>query len=504
MQSGPDEKTALPLDLKRLDLVRVLADFDEGVIIADRKGRIVFYNRTQGKIDDLDPRAALGKKITDIYDLNTDTSIIFRCLKTGQPIINDPLIYKTHLGKTAYTINSALPLFQGEEIVGAIGFVKDYNLLQNAFDAAAQALPPAADRFNNGTQYTFGDIVGQSPGFLRAVQVARMAAGSPSSVMLMGSTGTGKELFAQAIHNQSPRKKYPYMAINCAAIPENLLEGVLFGTARGAFTGAMDKPGLLERANGGTIFLDEVNSMPTGLQAKLLRVLQEKRVRRLGSPDETTLNLKIISSVNQTPRRAIAEETLRIDLFYRLAVIYIRIPPLRERSSDIEALTRHFMALFNRTLGKRVKSAAPEVMDCFMAYDWPGNVRELQNTVEAAMNMVADTDEAIDAGHLPAYFRGQPDAIAKTRLGETRHPAAALETPAPTLKAAAGTPGRSLTETQSARETELICRALSACDGNVSRAARNLCISRQLLHYKMKKYGLDRKAFCRRQQRALE
>ncbi len=484
------------LDLEGIDLVKVLTDFDEGVIIADRLGRIVFYNRTQGKIDDLDPRDVLGKKVTDIYELNTETSIIFRCLNSGRPIINDPLIYRTRLGKTAYTLNSALPLFQREELVGAIGFVKDYNLLQNAFDAAAQAMPKAVDRFDNGTRFVFRDIVGENPGFLRAVQMVRMGANSPSSVMLMGRTGTGKELFAQALHNESPRKKYPYIAINCAAIPETLLEGILFGTAKGAFTGAMDKPGLLERANGGTVFLDEINSMPTGLQAKLLRVLQEKKVRRVGSLKESALNLKIISSVNREPRRAIQEEALRIDLFYRLAVIYIRIPPLKERSEDIAVLTDHFLTSLNRTLGKRVKRVSTAVMDCFIAYDWPGNVRELQNTVEAAMNMVADRDEVIDTMHLPGYFRNEADSFTKTRIVDSQ-PVPERSAPPFKPKPSPAVSGSSLAESQSAREEQLICQALGKCNGNVARASRALGISRQLLHYKMKKYGLDRKAFCR-------
>ncbi|MBW2094789.1 MAG: sigma 54-interacting transcriptional regulator [Deltaproteobacteria bacterium] len=497
MKKGSDAKAASRLDLDGIDLVKVLADFDEGVIIADRRGRIIFYNRTMGKIDGLDPQEVLGKKVTDIYELNTETSIIFRCLNSGEPIINDPLIYRTRFGKTAYTLDSALPLFQQGELVGAICFVKDYNLLQSAFDAAAQALPASVDRYDNGTRFTFGDIVGKDPEFLRAIKIARMAAKSSSSVMLMGRTGTGKELFAQAIHNQSPRKKYPYIAINCAAIPENLLEGILFGTAKGAFTGAMDKPGLFERANGGTLFLDEINSMPPGLQAKLLRVLQEKKVRRVGSLKETALNLKIISSVNRDPRRAIQEEALRIDLFYRLAVIYIRIPLLRERGGDRELLTRHFISTLNQALGKRVKGVSPDVMECFRAYDWPGNVRELQNTVEAAMNMVSDTDEIIERRHLPGYFQSEAVPITKIRIEESSFLPGTSEPPFFPSKPFPAESGKSLVETQSAREEELICQALRDCNGNVSRASRDLGISRQLLHYKMKKYGLDRNSFCK-------
>lgn len=497
MDTGKESNTNLLLDLDTIDLVKVLADFDEGVIITDRHGRVIFYNRTQGKIDNLDPRDVLGKNITDVYELNTDTSIIFRCLNSAQPIINDLLIYKTHLGKTAYTLHSALPLFQRGKMVGVICFVKDYNLLQNAFDAAAQASPPSVDRFENGTRFTFGDIVGEAPEFMRSVKIAGMAAKSPSSVMLMGLTGTGKELFAQAIHNQSPRNKHPYIAINCAAIPENLVEGILFGTAKGAFTGAMDKPGLFERANGGTIFLDEINSMPMGLQAKLLRVLQEKKVRRVGSLKEIALNLKIISSVNRDPRRAIQEETLRIDLFYRLAVIYIRIPSLRERCDDIELLTHHFVISLNQVLGKTVKGVSSEVMECFNAYDWPGNVRELQNTVEAAMNMMTGRGETIVMEHLPGYFQREVHSTMKTQTVESYPFPDSTGPPAFTPKPFPIESASSLVETQSAREEKLIREAIRKCNGNVSRASQNLGISRQLLYYKMKKYGLNRKTFCK-------
>ncbi len=497
MDGEKESSTALHLDLETIDLVKVLADFDEGVIIADREGSIIFYNRTMGKIDDLNPDEVIGKKVTDVYELNRENSIIYRCLLSGRPIVNEPLIYRTRFGKTAYTLDSALPLFQGGELAGAICFVKDYHLLQSGFDAASRVLPPLMSPYDNGTRFTFEDIIGEAPEFLRAISIAGMAAKSTSSVMLMGETGTGKELFAQSIHNHSPRKKHSYIAINCAAIPENLLEGILFGTAKGAFTGALNKPGLFERANGGTVFLDEINSMPIGLQAKLLRVLQEKRVRRVGSLREIPLDLKIISSVNRDPRQAIQEESLRIDLFYRLAVIYIRIPPLREREGDKELLTEYFLATLNQTLEKRVKGCSAEVMACFNAYDWPGNVRELENAVEAAINLASDRDELIDMSHLPGYFRSEDDVISKTRISEfsplpVRH---GLFFP-PSM----GSPeekGRSLVESQSAREEELICGALRERRGNVSEASRDLGISRQLLHYKMKKYGLDRKKFCR-------
>jgi arginine utilization regulatory protein len=503
MRRTPQKGQSGRLDLDQVDFLPVLTAFDEGVIIADISGRIIYYNATMGKIDDLSPDDVLGKKVIDVYDLTDETSMLMRCLQSGRSIVNHTFFYRTRLGKVVNTICSTFPLYKRNRLIGAICFVKDYRILERTI--ATIARPQQKKDLGNGTRFTFADVIGEAPQFLKAVKCARMAAASPSPVMLYGETGTGKELFAQSMHNFSPRAKKPYVAVNCAAIPENLLEGILFGTSRGAFTGATDRPGLFERANGGTLFLDEVDSMPTGLQAKLLRVLQEKRTRRVGSLTEVQLELKVISSVGTEPHQAVQQGRLRLDLFYRLGVVYIRLPALREREGDLEGLVRHFIHKYNSALGKQVRRVSDEVMALFKGYQWPGNVRELEHVIEGSMNMVGHKDviethdlsahfacipkslgEAMDPDDRPSVSFVDRDAAAESEgqvrftLSETRIP---LEH------------GKSLAESQADQERDAVRQALSKTEGNVTRAARILGISRQLLHYKLKKYGFSRDHF---------
>jgi arginine utilization regulatory protein len=348
--------------------------------------------------------------------------------------------------------------------------------------------------------------VGSNVEFLRAVNTAKMAAGTPSPIMLCGETGSGKELFAQAIHNQSDRRSGRYTAVNCAAIPEHLLEGLLFGTTSGAFTGARNKLGLFERASGGTIFLDELNSMPTGLQAKILRVIQERRVRRLGSLHETAIDVKILSSVNKAPHLAIAESALRPDLFYRLGVVFIPIPPLRERKEDIVLLARHFLAKHSRALNRDVDDISAEVLELFYAYDWPGNVRELEHVIEGSINLVVSS-RTIERRHLQSHLtawkrlHGQPEG---SDAAATR-PSTGLFDPAgrdagplavePGVQRHAPGQGKGLLAAQADHEKKMVEAALAHHRGNVSRAADSIGISRQLLNYKMKKYGLNRRHY---------
>lgn len=299
------------LALDRVDFLSIFDRFDEGIIIVDHGGRIVYYNDTMSRIDDLKPDVTVGRRITEIYGLTNETSMIMRCLNAAEPIVNRTFFYRTRMGKVANTIHSVFPLIRDEKLIGAICFVKDYTPLE----ASIVSITPSSERtkYNSGPGFTFDDIVGRDPELLRCVNTARMAANSPSPVMLCGETGTGKELFAQAIHSFSSRRKKRYIPVNCAAIPESLLEGILFGTNRGAFTGALDRAGLFESASGGTLFLDEINSMPVGLQAKILRVLQEKKVRRLGSRNEVDTDIKTISSVNREPHLDIEDNVLRME-----------------------------------------------------------------------------------------------------------------------------------------------------------------------------------------------
>jgi arginine utilization regulatory protein len=307
--------------------------------------------------------------------------------------------------------------------------------------------------------------------------------------MLSGETGTDKEVFAQSIHNYSRRGAKNFVAINCAAIPENLLEGLLFGTTRGAFTGAVTRQGIFEQAHGGTLFLDELNAMPINLQAKLLRVLQERRLRRVGSTEEIAIDLKIISSVNVDPHTAIEGGQLRNDLYYRLGVVFIAIPPLRQRPEDIDLLTRHFIHLNNRKLNKLVSGISNEVMDLFRRYQWPGNVRELEHVVEGTMNVLGG-ENRIEHHHLPIHFF-HPD------FGDLSGAELPTAVCAPYAVPGSEAPAGNLLGRQKHQEREVIAEHLAAAGGNVAAAARRLGISRQLLHYKLKKYGLKREEFRR-------
>ncbi|GAB4275387.1 MAG: sigma-54-dependent Fis family transcriptional regulator [Deferrisomatales bacterium] len=478
-----------------LDILRVL---DEGVIITDQAGVIRFYNRAQARIDGVDPAYPVGKKATEVYDLTDETSLIMRCLHSQTPLVDRHLLYKTSLGRIVNSICSVYPLFNDQGLVGAVCFVRDYNLVENTITSiCSRSVPDSGAPAGNGTRYGFSDLIGESPVFQGTVKTAKMAALTPSPVMIYGETGTGKELFAQSIHNYGPRKDKPYVAINCAAIPEHLLEGILFGTVKGAFTGAVDKPGLVEKAGGGTLFLDEVNSMPLGLQAKLLRVIQEKRVRRVGALEEKVVDLKVISSVNEDPHAAIEQGRLRLDLFYRLGVVLLRIPPLRERREDIPLLVQAFIDRLDRELGRQVEGVSDRVLETFSRHSWPGNVRELEHTIEGAMNVVGER-RVIEVEDLPAYLStgGVPSGVPVRREPEepSRLPTAAPAAPRAGRGDGADRRGGLLQE-QAQRERASIVEALTRTRGNVSRAAVALGISRQLLHYKMNKYGIARQDF---------
>ncbi|MCG8533033.1 MAG: sigma 54-interacting transcriptional regulator [Desulfovibrionales bacterium] len=472
------------LDMGSIDFFSVFDQLDDGVIITSAQGTILYYNQAQSKIDGIPAQRAIGMKATQVYDLNNRESMIMKAIRDNRIIKNTRFLYRTHQGKVVNSITSVYPLYNKEQITGAICFVKDYALLQQ--DTPIHPRKPYAKEMGNGTQFSFSDLVGSSPGFRQAIEIAKKAAISNSPIMIQGETGTGKELFAQAIHNHGPRGNKKFVAVNCAAIPHDLLEGMLFGTSRGAFTGAVDKPGLFELAHGSTLFLDELLAMPILLQAKLLRVLQEKQVRRVGSLEERAVDVKIISAANGDPLRAIREDRLRRDIYYRLGVVMVQLPPLRDRRESMEELAIHFLDKYNARLGTHVKSITQEVMDLFSAYHWPGNIRELEHLIEGAMNIAA-TEEAIGLEHFG------PGLTAMEGDRPRRSPP-----PVPMVAASPPISPHGYAKTQKEQEQAAVKNALIHTRGNVSQAAQVLGISRQVLHYKMKKYGFRRVDFMPR------
>ena len=473
-------------DFKAIDFLELLCDFDQGVLMTDENGVLIFYNNVQANIDKLHPSDVLGRKITDVYSYHNDSSTCMRVLQHGKPIINYSLSYESQNANVGNTIHSVFPLYKDGTIAGTICFVKDYNILERNIPAFLDA--KNNELFAQGTEFTFASIIGSAPSFVNALRTAKMAANSPSPVMLYGETGTGKELFAQAIHNFRYESKQQYVDINCAAIPEPLIEGLLFGTTKGAYTGAIDRAGLLEAANGGTIYLDEINSMPLPLQGKLLRVFQEKKIRRVGSLENIPFDCKVICSVNEDPKQLVKSGKFRMDLFYRLAVVFIHIPALRERLVDIEELGRHFLQKYNGMLGKNLSNLSPEVVDLFWNYSWPGNVRELQHIIESAVNMAGSNDHTLNLEHC---YIANLLGITETREDSWNLPKEVVQIR--NFASHENGPNKrklSLSESSAALESQNIINAIKLNKGNLAAAARDLSISRQLLNYKVKKYRL--------------
>jgi two-component system, NtrC family, response regulator AtoC len=310
-------------------------------------------------------------------------------------------------------------------------------------------------------------IVGSGEALRAVLEVARKVARHPSTVLVTGESGTGKELLARLVHRASPRAAAPFVAVNCGAIPEQLLESELFGHARGAFTGATsERVGLFEEANGGTLFLDEIGELPVALQVKLLRALQEGEVRRVGDNQARAVDVRVVAATSRDLEAETAAGRFRSDLFYRINVVHLHLPPLRDRREDIPQLVRHFVDTYNRRLGLAVRRVSPEAMRLLGEYSWPGNVRELENVVERAL-VLTDGPE-VGAEHL--------------------HPALRASAPPPTLPASEDLSIKRQTE---ALERGLIRRALERTGGNRTRAARLLQLSHRALLYKIREYGLE-------------
>jgi DNA-binding NtrC family response regulator len=327
-------------------------------------------------------------------------------------------------------------------------------------------------------RYRIDQIVGHSAALREVFTLIRKVSATPNTtVLLTGESGTGKDLAAKVIHHQSDRAGHPLVEINCAAIPEHLLESELFGHEKGSFTGATErKLGLVERASGGTLFLDEIGDMPLDLQAKLLHLLEDRSIRRVGGIEDIPVDLRVIAATHRDLATAVARGSFRADLYYRLHVLPIPLPPLRERAGDVEFLTRFFLDLLNREMGKQVRTISAAALAALAAYPWPGNVRELRNVIERA-HILAD-DERIEVADLPSEvqrMKAPPAAVDTGRAGETGSPSFTLPSD-----------GVDLEEL----ERHLLLEALERTHGNQTKAAELLHLGRDALRYRMKKFGL--------------
>lgn len=464
-------------------LKAALDKVQEGVQVYDPYANVIYMNECSRAMSGLENTAVEGKHLLDLYpSLDEGYSTTLDALRTKKPVYYRFDDYTSLNGKHIATVNTAFPLMMDKVLLGAVVFEQNAAVLQDKLQelekmkAALAVREPRGQTGRKGHHYTFSDIIGSSEALRRTVEVAERVAPRDGNVLLVGETGTGKELFAQSLHYGGSRKAGKFVSINCAAIPETLIEGMLFGTTKGAFTGSTDKPGLFEEANDGTLFLDELNSMSLAMQSKILRVLQEGTFRRVGGTKEIRTNARIISACNEDPYRLIEQNLLRQDLFYRIATIVIRIPPLRERAEDIRELAEHHLRenAARHLMGGR--DLAPETLEILRQYRWPGNVRELYHALDYALNVC--TGEMLMPEHLPEML-----------LEAVQRPGTGLA-PAADSPEEGREPQGTLQELMDDYECRVLRRTLAACQGNISRAAEALGIKRQSLQYRIHKYNI--------------
>ncbi|MEH7119593.1 sigma 54-interacting transcriptional regulator [Neobacillus vireti] len=452
---------------------RILDEIDVGVHAVDETGKTIIYNKKMMQMESMDLHDVIDKNLLDVFMFKDDqSSTLVKALQEGKETNNVKQTYFNNRGREITTINNTIPIYSDHNLLGAVEIANDVTKLERLIKG----------NMNKGSsKYTFDSIIGTSPAIKEVIESARRATRTSSYVLIVGDTGTGKELFAQSIHNGSERLSGPFISQNCAALPDNLIESLLFGTKRGAFTGAMDTPGLFEQANGGTLLLDEINSLNMNLQAKLLRVLQEKTIRRIGDTKDTPVDVRVIANMNEDPIDAVANNRMRKDLYYRLGVVTIFVPPLKDRKEDIPLLVEHFIEKYNERFQMRVKGLSEEVKLSFFEYDWHGNVRELEHIIEAAMNIMMDEEDFILYRHLPYQYRSKmqlkermmPLSTVETFMNETRDVTVPLK------------------EQMELFEKAYIEHVLKKNEFNISKTAKLLGLSRQSLQYRLKKLNFE-------------
>ncbi len=442
---------------------------DEGVHVIDARGKTIIYNEAMAQLEKMDLKDVLNKNFKDVFkNLDESNSTLLRALRK-EATENRLQTYQNIDGKEITTINSSYPVILDNKVIGAIEIAKNITELQQMSKTILKLHSVPAEskqaKKHQIKKYHFSDIIGQNKKFLEVIEKAKKAAKSDASVLIYGETGTGKELVAQSIHHDGIRSDKSFLAQNFAALPGSLLEGILFGTAKGGFTGAVDRIGLFEQADGGTLLLDEISAMPYELQGKLLRVLQEDYIRRVGGTEDIPIDVRIIATINEPAESLIEKGKLRKDLYYRLSVIPINIPPLRERKDDILLLAEKFLEKHNQLNNKQIRVISDRAKEKLIEFDYPGYVRELENIIMAAVSMIED-EHVLDDDHL---------TIEKDQRKRT----ASLEEVAEL----------GLNNYMSMIESHLIDEAMSMNQGNISKAAKQLGIKRQTLQHKLKKYN---------------
>jgi len=451
------------LPVRTLKIIYSLFNGFDGAVIVDEKGHIVIITEDYAELCGVDPKAAIGKHILEYFP----KSRMIEVLTTGKPIFAE----LWEAGNEIVWV-TRVPIVADGRIIGAAA-VSVFRYMDEAkrFAKRVKNLDTELEYYKSqvrklsGARYSFDAIVGTSAALSVAKANAQQMARNRAPVLIVGETGTGKELFAHAIHQASPRRDRPFIRVNCASIPDNLSESELFGYEEGAFTGARKggRAGKFELAHGGTIFLDEINELPANIQAKLLRVLQEGEIDRIGGTDVSLVDVRVISATSAQLSELVEKKLFRQDLFYRINAFLLMIPPLRERLEDIPLLCEHFIDNCNYELGTAVAGIDRKVLQAFARYDWPGNVRELRNVIQrACLNAGSDI---IRINHLPA------ESVGRNGISQSSG-------------------GGGLQDYLDAAERDYIVGILQSVRWNRNRAAEILGIHRTSLYAKMKKYGL--------------
>lgn len=440
------------------------------IILTDDKGYITYFITYRPDVNPHRPKNMVGKHMLEAFKtLTEETSSVMRVIKTEEPILNEiqEFPYDSYVVRS---INTTMPIKENGKLVGVANMIR---YLDGPFKRN-EIVIDMKEKKDFGIRYHIDDIEGCSESISYLKQKIRMVSETDSAVLIYGETGVGKELVAQSIHGLSSRRNNRFVSQNCAAIPENLLESIIFGTVKGAYTGAENRPGLFEISKGGTLFLDEINSMEITLQAKILRAIEDNEVTRIGSNTPIKTDVRIISALNENPMDCIKNKKLRRDLFYRLSTVEIDIDPLRKRKEDISYMTDYYINYFNKRMNRAIIGIDDDVQKIFSRYEWPGNVRELRNVLEGAFNIA--TSRKIKKKYLPNYLLQEFDVegiemadehIIRWSNGEDFN----------------------LDEAIKEYERNIIISALHN-SRNLSEAAKKLGISRQNLNYKLNKHSL--------------
>lgn len=458
-------------------------DYVDSVLIVDKYYNIIHTMRLNPRFD-----GNLNKPIYSEYlnrnffevfpNLKQSESTIVECIQTGKIVFREKQRFTDVIGNVFLTRNLTIPNIKKGEVVGAIELSKDITSIDDNTQSEIEEIQEIQERsipFETNNKITFRDILTTNEEMLKNIEKAKVYSQNDNPVLIYGETGTGKEMFVQAMVNYNQKRNEKFIVQNCAAIPENLFESLLFGTEAGAYTGAKKAKGLFEIADGGTLFLDEVNSMPINLQAKLLRVLQDRRIRSVGSVNEKIVDIKIIAAMNIDPIEAIKHKTFREDLFYRFSSGTIRLVPLRERVEDITIYIREFIDIYNNRYNKRVVRLSRELMRFFINYEWKGNVRELKHIIESMVS-IADC-RTLEVIHLPMYMKSILEDAGFHQVDKTEEKEFDFNA--------------SLNDTIKRVEKDMIIKALTYTGGNLTKAGELLSIPRQTLKYKIDSYTID-------------